>query len=192
MNNFNNDMNNFNNDMNHFNNIMNSANNNNQINDINNFCNMNTNYIYNIKINFSLLEIIDKKCLCNVDFFKGPFPDKKEGFFCTISYESKKIKVLITEFQEALQNVNSITIYLFCPDHSIELDLGSNRRKYLSRNYGLSIIEIKNTDNINNFFEFDQEFFNKKYYNIQEKLRPYYIYFDILVILNIITTMIIK
>ena len=178
MNNFNNNMNHFNNDMNNFNNIKNSANNNNQINDINNFYNMNTNYIYNINRYFSFIKNFEQKCLCEINIFKDSFPDKKNGFFCTISYESKKIKVLITEFQEALQNVNTITIYLFCPDHSIELDLGSNRLTYLSRNYGLSIIEIKNTDNINDFFEFDQEFFNKKYY-IQEKSRPYYIYFDI-------------
>ena len=179
MNNFNDNMNHFNNDMNNFNNYVNSANNNNQINDINNFCNMNTNYIYNISRYSSFIKNIEQKCLCEINILKESFPDKKQGFFCTISYESKKIKVLITEFQEALQNVNTIIIYLFCPDHSIELDLGNNRRKYLSRNYGLSIIEIKNTDNINNFFEFDQEFFNKKYYNIQEKSRPYYIYFDI-------------
>ena len=173
--NFMNNMNNFNNGMNNFNNIMNSANNNN----INNFYNMNTNYIYNIRAYLSFIKNIEQKCLCEINIFKHSFPDKKNGFFCTISYEGKKIKVLITEFQEALQNVNTITIYLFCPDHSIELDLGSDRKKYLSRNYGLSIIEIKNTDNINNFFEFAQDFFNKKYYNIQEKSRPYYIYFDI-------------
>ena len=166
----------------HFDNRMNPLLNNNQlgnfnqINGINNFDNMNTNYIYNIN---RFIKNFDQKCLCEINIFKNSFLDKKNGFFCTISYESKNIKVLITEFQEALQNVNTITIYLFCPDHSIELDLGGNRRKYMSKNYGLSIIEIKNTDNINDFLEFDQEFLNKKYYEIQDNLRPYFIFFDI-------------
>ena len=132
--------------MNNMNNFNNNINNNNQINDLNNFCNMNmlnnnnlnefnnisnnnnknNNYINNIRL-YRIIQNSEQidKYLCEIDIF-----DKK-GFFCTISYEKKKIKILITNFKDILE-VNTITIHLFCPERSIKLDL-SSRKKYLSR-----------------------------------------------------------
>ena len=83
------------------------------------------------------------------------------GFFCRIPFPdiNNMLPVLITANQvirEELLNQNDAKIYItFKNDQNfIELNL-NNRMKYTNREYDIAIIEIKDSDKINNYLDLD-------------------------------------
>lgn len=162
------------NNMNFVNNNINNANNFfNNMNGINNFNNLSNNIYTNINIyqNFSFSEIIKiseqtENCICEM------------GFFCIFPYESKTIKVYITRFSEDFIKDGQIYVYLNNKNKNLCLYLNNERKIYISQNNDLLIIEIKDTDDINNFLELDEEFINKKNKNTMFDSNSIYILYE--------------
>ena len=96
----------------------------------------------------SLCNVKVKDCSCTGFFCRIPFPDI-----------NNMLPVLITANQvirEELLNQNDAKIYItFKNDQNfIELNL-NNRMKYTNREYDIAIIEIKDSDKINNYLDLD-------------------------------------
>ena len=98
-----------------------------------------------------------KKCICKIKLkdIQGT------GFFCKIPFPdiNKRLPVFITNnhiINEELLNKNETKIIIDIKEENslkeIRLD---NRIKYTNKEYDITIIEIKEEDNINNYLELD-------------------------------------
>ena len=82
------------------------------------------------------------------------------GFFCKIPFPDKDnfLPVLITAYhilhEEALNQIDKKIHITFENEQVFELDL-NKRIKYTNKKYDITIIEIKENDNINNFLELE-------------------------------------
>ena len=79
------------------------------------------------------------------------------GFFCSIN---EKIKVLITNNHVINLEMDKIIISINNDNEMKEIEL-DNRIKYTNKEYDITIIEIKNEDEINNYLELDDNIFNE-------------------------------
>jgi hypothetical protein len=139
-------------------------------NNTNNVMNINYNSIFFPNTFFSLYQIYtilyqirnqNYSCLCFIE-------DKKDetsfGFFCRILYNSKRIKVIISKYNNYIkENYNkNKTICIKDSFYEKKINL-ENRTIYFNEKYQLMIFEIKKEDYIDNnaFLEFDmgQDFF---------------------------------
>ena len=111
-----------------------------------------------------LLEKIFKQmnnCICKIEIENM----KGTGFFCKIPFPNlnNMIPVLITS--NLIINKNSynkeenIDIDIKNENNIIELNL-NKRMKYSNEQYGITIIEIKENDGINNYLEIDDILIN--------------------------------
>ena len=108
------------------------------------------------------LNIIDQmnNCICRI-FNKG----KGTGFFTKIPFKSKLIPVLITNNhvidKDDIKNNNIITIYLNNDKKEKEIELDENRIRYTNEKLDITIIEIKDEDELNNkYIELDDRIIN--------------------------------
>ena len=127
-----------------------------------------------------------KKSICKVRISQN----SGTGFFCKIPFPDKSnmLPVLITPshvLREEILNQKGAKIGIEFDNERnfFELNL-NNRIKYINREYDVTIIEIKENDNINNFLELDdyiiddilegnnktKEYINKEFYVIQYAL----------------------
>ena len=102
-----------------------------------------------------------KNCICKIENKNGI----ETGFFYYVSYKNEKLKVLITNnkiINEEIIKENK-TIKVSINDGKeykiIELE---NKKIYINKKYEITIIEIKEKDNINNFLELDDEINNNR------------------------------
>jgi V8-like Glu-specific endopeptidase len=85
------------------------------------------------------------------------------GFFCNIIFQNFEFKVLITNYhvidKKYIEDNKMIKISL--NDEKEKKDIELNQRKiYFNDKYDITIIEIKNSDNINvNYLELDEKIF---------------------------------
>ena len=83
------------------------------------------------------------------------------GFFCKIPYNNIKINVLITTYQAINENYfyNNNQINLFINDYNEQKIINYNptRKIYYNKIYNITIIEINEYDNINNYLEIDDD-----------------------------------
>ena len=97
------------------------------------------------------------------------------GFFCRIPYiNNTKINALITSYQIIddyyLNQNNKIILLLNSHNEDKVINLDPNRKIYSSKKYNTTIIELKESDNINNYLELDENIFRndiKEYYESQ-------------------------
>ena len=97
------------------------------------------------------------------------------GFFCRIPYiNNTKINALITSYQIIddyyLNQNNKIILLLNSHNEDKVINLDPNRKIYSSKKYNTTIIELKESDNINNYLELDENLFRndiKEYYESQ-------------------------
>ena len=94
-------------------------------------------------------------CICklNINGVNGT------GFFCQIPFKSSLIKALMTNYHvidEEIYNQND-EINLFMNDEKEVkvIKLGNKRITYFNKDYDLTLIELKENDNINNCLELD-------------------------------------
>ena len=93
------------------------------------------------------------------------------GFFCKIPYENKNINVLMTNYHIIDDNYyqQNKEIYLFLNDEKelkiIKLD--KNRKTYFNKDYDIAMIELVESDNINNYLELDDNLF-------KDEIRAYF------------------
>ena len=99
--------------------------------------------------------------ICKIEVNHG----KATGFFCKIPFPNTKgvLPVLMTCNHVINENLlfsenGKIILSIKNENEFIDFDL-ENRRKYTSREYDITIIEIKKTDKINNFLELDDIIF---------------------------------
>ena len=88
------------------------------------------------------------------------------GFFCNIKYNNKSIKVLITNHHvidyDYIKINKMINITLNDDKEMKMLKIDDNRKIYSNEMYDTTIIEIKNTDNLNyNYLELDEKLFEE-------------------------------
>ena len=95
------------------------------------------------------------------------------GFFCTIPYKNNaKINALITSYQiiNEFYIQNNVIINLLLGDYNESkiIYLNPSRYIYFSQEYNITIIELKDYDNINNFIELDDNIFRNDIKSLYE------------------------
>jgi len=86
---------------------------------------------------------------------------KGTGFFCRIPYiNNKELNVLITNNYVINLELDKIIISINNDNEIKEIEL-KNRIKYTNKEYDITIIEIKEEDNINNYLEIDENIMKK-------------------------------
>ena len=96
------------------------------------------------------------------------------GFFCQIPFiNNSKMNVLITSYQIIddyyLNQNNKINIFINNNELKV-INLTPDRKIFSTKNFNATIIEIKDSDNINNFLELDENIFRNDtidYYQFQ-------------------------
>ena len=93
-----------------------------------------------------------KKCVCKIHISGG----NGTGFFAKIPFKESNIKVLITN--NHVLNANDIfdnKLITFSINNDIrEIKIGKGRKKYTSVKYDTTIIEVKETDKLENLIEY--------------------------------------
>ena len=102
-----------------------------------------------------------EKCICKI-VKKG---HKGTGFFIKIPFKSKTNLLTVFITNNHVLNDSDIakdkTIIMFINNtESRHLKIGNNRMVYTNENLDITIIEIKKSDNINDFLELDDEIIN--------------------------------
>ena len=111
-----------------------------------------------------------KNCICKIENKNG----NGTGFFCHISYKNKKLKVLITNNhvidEDIIKENEKINISINDEEEYKIIEL-KNKKIYTSKEYDTTIIEIWETENINNYLEIDdkiyKDIYNKSVYILQ-------------------------
>ena len=99
-----------------------------------------------------------KENICKIYLEDG---SKGTGFFCKIPYiNNKELKVLIANNNVINLEMEKITISIDNDNIIQEMEL-DNRVKYTNTEYDITIIEIKEKDNINNYLEIDENIMEK-------------------------------
>ena len=117
-----------------------------------------------------------KRCICKINNKKG----KGTGFFCHILYNNKNIRVLITNNhiidEEIIKENDELLVALNDEKEKIKIKINDNRKIYTNskEKYDITIIEIKEKDNIKNFIDLDNiildenpNIFNENIYLLQ-------------------------
>jgi len=83
------------------------------------------------------------------------------GFFVKINYQSESLKVLITNYNVFSEtdfiNTKKIIFYLYNQENKKTINLTGKRKIYLNKEFDISIIQINDEDEINNFLKLDDE-----------------------------------
>ena len=101
-------------------------------------------------------------CICKIEINEAIGTD----FFCKIPFRYNLMKVLMTNCH-VLDNINYIQnkeLSLFINDDKEvkNIKLGLDRKTYFNKEYDIAIIEIKESDNIYNFLELDDNIFKNE------------------------------
>ena len=95
------------------------------------------------------------------------------GFFCRIPYKNNtKINVLITSYQIIddfyLNQNNQINLLLNDYNELKIINLDPSRKKFSTKDFNTTIIEIKQSDNITNYLELDDNLFSNNSKSLYE------------------------
>ena len=124
-------------------------------------CSSNKKYLSSQEIQFIKLQIIN--CFFNI---LGNNQKTELGFFCKIHFNKKNnfIDVLITNNNLIEGNNISKSISIYKSGTKIEINLDDSRKKYIDYNNNISIIEIKESDNliINSYLQIDDDLYNEQ------------------------------
>ena len=103
-----------------------------------------------------------KNCICNIKIGKS----KGTGTFCKIPYPDKNnlLPVFITNnhiINKDFLNQNNPEISIFIKENKSMKKMNlKNRIKYTNKDYDVTIIEVKESDEIKNFLELDDKIIN--------------------------------
>lgn len=108
-----------------------------------------------------LNQLINSICKIKIQATNGT------GFFCRIpSNNNNPIDYLMTNYHvidKTYYNLNKeINLFLNDEKQLISLNTGIKRKTYFNEEFDLTLIEIKENDNINNFIELDENIFKEK------------------------------
>lgn len=135
----------------------------------------NSSYIREIDIENNVISIptaalktisdLSDKCICKI---KSKVIGKATGFFCAIPFPDKyqRLPVLITNnhvLEESdISLGNEINFSINNDSSHFNITIDNSRRVYTNKKFDITIIEIKNTDNldINSFLDIDEHIFD--------------------------------
>jgi len=129
-------------------------------------------YLYNLpkSIPIEKLEYIinqTKRCLCKIILYKGGQSGHSTGFFCAFPFPDNvnRLPVLITNNHVLDQNDISINKKIsFSLNNDIKhysIIIDKSRKAYTNETFDITIIEIKETDNLDiSLLEIDEDIFN--------------------------------
>ena len=113
-----------------------------------------------------------EKCICKIIKKDG---NKGTGFFSKINYNKKEIPIMVTNFHviddKYLKENTKIDITMN-DDQESRLLKFKDRIIYTNEEYDITIIEIKEKDNINNYMKLDEKYLN----DVSEKIYDKSIY----------------
>ena len=105
-------------------------------------------------------------CICKIKI-KGEF---RTGFFCQIPFRKETIKVLMTNYQtlneKYLEENKEINLLLNDEKEKIIIDLEIEREIYFNEDYDITLIELKETDEKEDYIELDDNLFQDNPENI--------------------------
>ena len=88
------------------------------------------------------------------------------GFFCRIPFEQNMMNFFMTNYHilnEISYNENkSINLFLNDDQELKVIDLKIKRQTYFNKDYDIALIELKETDNINDYLELDDKLFKEE------------------------------
>ena len=111
----------------------------------------------------STIKILDQmaNCICKINI-KGEYGT---GFFCKIPCEKKTWNVLITNYhlinEKDLEKNNKLNLLLMNEKDVLMIELGNEREIYFNKVYDITIIELKEKDNIKDYLELDDDLFQE-------------------------------
>ena len=106
-------------------------------------------------------KILDQlmNCICKIKI-KGEFGT---GFFCKIPDKNEKIKVFMTNYhvlnEKSLEENKILNLLLNDEKEILKLDLEIERKTYFNKDYDITLIELKEEDEIKNYLELDDNLF---------------------------------
>ena len=105
-------------------------------------------------------------CICKIKI-KGEF---RTGFFCKIPFRKETIKILMTNYQtlneKYLEENKEINLLLNDEKEKIIIDLEIEREIYFNEDYDITLIELKETDEKEDYIELDDNLFQDNPENI--------------------------
>ena len=121
---------------------------------------------------------LSEKCICKIE---GKTDETATGFFCAIPFPDKyqNLPVLITnnhvleEFD--ISNGKKISFSINNDSAYFNITIDNTRKVYTNKNYDITFIEIKNTDNLdmNSFLDIDEHIYDN---NPQETYKKHSVY----------------
>ena len=85
------------------------------------------------------------------------------GFFCKIPFRKQTIKVFMTNYnilnEEDYKENKKLNLSLYDEKKNVIIDLEIKRETYFNKNDNITIIELKEEDNIKNYLELDDNLF---------------------------------
>ena len=102
------------------------------------------------------------KCICKIKINNT----YGTGFFCKIPFQTKTINFLITNYhiinENYYENNNELNLFLNDEQEVKIINLRQNRITYFNKDYDITIIELKENDNINDYMELDNNLFKNE------------------------------
>ena len=102
------------------------------------------------------------KCICKIKINNT----YGTGFFCKIPFQSKTINFLMTNYhiinENYYENNNELNLFLNDEKEVKIINLRQNRITYFNKDYDITIIELKENDNINDYMELDNNLFKNE------------------------------
>ena len=85
------------------------------------------------------------------------------GFFCKIPFRKEIIKVLMTNNnflnEKEFKDIKNLNLSLNDEKETLTLELGLDRETYFNKEYDVTLIELRNEDNIKHYLELDDNLF---------------------------------
>ena len=93
--------------------------------------------------------------ICKIKF-KGRF---ETGFFCKIPFRKETIKVLMTNHhflnEKDFKDIKNLNLSLNDDKKKLTIDLELDRETYFNKEYDVTLIKLRNEDNIKDYLELD-------------------------------------
>jgi len=85
------------------------------------------------------------------------------GFFCRIPLRKEEINVLMTNYnflnEKDFKDNKKLNISLYDERETLEIELEQERETYFNKEYDVTLIELRNKDNIKDYLELDDNLF---------------------------------
>ena len=117
-------------------------------------------------------------CICKIQI-KGTYAT---GFFCKFSHEKQAIKVFMTNYhvlnENDLKENKKLNLSLNDEKETIIINLSIERKTFLSKEYDITLIELKDEDKIKDYLELDDNLLQDNSENIYKNKSIYVLHYQ--------------